>query len=427
MTAREAVQGALRAYRIGAASQSGNYRAELERLAAALPDRRDGALVMQITLGVIRNLTLCDYYIASASSIKLSKIEPQALDILRAAVYQLAFLDKVPKSAAVNEAVSLARKKLNPRAVGFVNAVLRKLSGALPEIARTGDSSAYLALKYSHPEWLTREFIAQLGEEQTGALLTANNTEPPVYARVNTLKTTAERLIDELSGAGIEAAVSALPDTLELRALRDISALVPFKNGEFFIQDPSSTTAALSVGVFPGARIIDACAAPGGKSFAMAIAMQNRGEVLAFDTGKKVSLIKEGASRLGLSIISARAGDSSVRDEALTGTADAVLVDAPCSGFGVIRKKPEIRYKTQEEIAHLPEQALAILTNCAAYVKPGGRLVYSTCTLLKNENEGVVDAFLRVDDGFELKSQMTNWPHIHGWDGFFTAVFERRK
>ena len=425
MNAREAVQGALRAFRSGGVSKNDNYRAELERLTSTFQDRRDAALAMQITLGVIRNLTLCDYYIASASSINLSRIEPQTLDILRSAVYQLAFLNKVPKSAAVNEAVKLARKKLNPRAVSFVNAVLRKLSGNLPEIEQHGDRASFLALKYSHPEWLVREFIAQIGEDQTELLLTANNTEPPVYARVNTLKTTAVRLISELSELGIEAVASTLPDTLELRALRDLTTLEPFKKGEFFVQDPSSTVAALSVGAFSGARVIDACAAPGGKSFAMAIAMQNEGEILAFDTDKKVSLIDEGASRLGLSVISARSGDSSVCDAELIGTADAVLVDAPCSGFGVIRKKPEIRYKTLEEIAHLPSQALAILTNCAAYVKSGGTLVYSTCTLLRSENEDVVDAFLRNSSGFELKSQTTFWPHINGSDGFFTAVFRR--
>ena len=419
MTAREVVINALRVFRSG-----GDYRTELERLGGTLTDKRDMALAMQITLGVIRNLTLCDYYIASASSLRLNKIEPQALDILRSAVYQLAFLDKVPKSAAVNEAVAIARKKLNPRAVGFINAVLRKLSSALPEI-RASNKTAYLALKYSHPEWLVHEFINMLGDKETEELLRANNTEPPVYARVNTLKTTAKALIAELSALGIEAATSELDGTLELRALRDLNTLKPFKNGEFFIQDPSSSRAALAVGAKPGDLIIDACAAPGGKSFTMAIEMQNKGKILAFDTKKKIPLTAEGASRLGLSSVSAQAGDSSVRIDELVGTADAVLVDAPCSGFGVIRKKPEIRFKTPEEIAELPQQALAILENCAAYVKPGGTLVYSTCTLLAPENAGVVEAFLRGAGDFELKSQTTYFPHIHGSDGFFIAVFGR--
>ena len=421
MTAREVVQGALRTFRSNA-----DYRAELEKLSAALPDRRDAALAMQITLGVIRNLTLCDYYISSASSIRLNKIEPQALDILRSAVYQLAFLDKVPKSAAVNEAVAIARKKLNPRAVGFVNAVLRKLSTALPELPQTADKAAFLALKYSHTEWLVREFFNRLGETETEALLIANNTEPPVYARVITLKTTPERLISELSALGIEAVPSELDGTLELRALYDLKTLAPFKKGEFFVQDPSSTRAAIAVGAAEGQRVIDACAAPGGKSFTMAIEMQNKGEIIAFDTEKKVPLIAEGAARLGLSVISARAGDSAARDGSLIKTADAVLVDAPCSGFGVIRKKPEIRFKTREEIAELPAQALAILENCAEYVKPGGTLVYSTCTLQEGENEGVVEAFSRGTSDFVIKSQTTYFPHTSGSDGFFIAVLERQ-
>ncbi|NLB30000.1 MAG: 16S rRNA (cytosine(967)-C(5))-methyltransferase RsmB, partial [Clostridiales bacterium] len=327
MTAREAAHSALRAFRSGR-----DYRAELGNLR----DRREGALAMRIALGVVRNLALCDYYIASASSIKLSRIEPQALDILRAAVYQLAFLDKVPPSAAVNEAVKLARGKLNPRAAGFINAVLRKLSAGLPEIERLPDSASALALRYSHPEWLVREFIAEIGAEQTEVLLKLNNSEPPVYARVNTLKTTPERLSDELSALGIGASMSQLRGTLELRSLRDMTALEPFKRGEFFIQDPSSTMAAMSVGAFPGARVIDACAAPGGKSFAMAIEMRDEGEVLAFDTERRVPRIAEGASRLGLSIISARAGDSSVKNASLVDSADCVLADVPCSGFGVI-------------------------------------------------------------------------------------------
>lgn len=420
MTAREASLGALRAFR-----QNADYRAELLRLSKKLPDRRDQALAAQITLGVVRNLALCDFYIASASSIKMTKIEPQALDILRSAVYQLAFLDRVPKSAVVNEAVKLSRKKLNPRAAGFVNAVLRKLSAGLPEIPGSAGRAEYLSLRYSHPEWLVREFIAEFGEDNTEALLQKNNQEPPVYARVNTLKTTPERLTNELLSLGITAAPSSLPGTLELRSPGDIAALEPFGRGDFFVQDPASTMAALSAGVFPGARVIDACAAPGGKSFAMALEMQNKGEILSFDTGAKVSLIEEGARRLGILIISARAGDSSVLDEALIKTADVVYVDAPCSGFGVIRKKPEIRFKTQEETAHLPGQALAILSNCALYVKPGGTLVYSTCTLRRCENEDVVEKFMENAAAFELRSQETYLPHVHGTDGFFTAVFKR--
>lgn len=424
MTAREAAHSALRVFRIG-----GDYRAELLRLEPRLSDSRDYKLAMRITLGVVRNLTLCDYYIASVSSIKLSKLEPQALDILRAAVYQLAFLDKVPKSAVVDEAVKQARKKLNPRAAGFVNAVLRKLASRLSELpADDAPSKAErFALRYSHPEWLVREFIARIGEDETEALLKINNTEPPVYARVNTLKTSQDRLLAELSALGVEAVPSALPDTLELHSMPSLNTFETFKKGEFFIQDPSSTHAALATGAFSGARVIDACAAPGGKSFAMAIMMQNTGELLAFDAEKKVPLIKSGAERLGLSCIKARAGDSSVRDEGLVGSADIVLVDAPCSGLGVIRKKPEIRFKAQEDIAHLPTQALKILTNCADYVKTGGTLVYSTCTLLRCENEEVVESFLRSERGsaFRLKSQETLWPHRCGFDGFFVAVMQR--
>ena len=420
MTARDAALSALRVFRLG-----GDYRAELESRLSDVADARERALANTITLGVVRNLTLCDYYISSASSIKLGKIEPQALDILRAAVYQLAFLDKIPASAAVNEAVKRARQKLNPRAAGFINAVLRKLSSeALPEVKAAGEIER-LAVLYSHPEWLVREFVSRLGEAETEELLRANNAEPPIYARVNTLKTTQPELADTLTRLGVEVQNSSLDGTLELRGTGNITALEPFIKGEFFVQDPSSTRCALTVGAKSGERIIDACAAPGGKSFALSLEMQNAGEILAFDTDAKLDMINDGARRLGINIISARAGDSSVFDASLENTADAVLVDAPCSGFGVVRKKPEIRYKSEAEIAELPETALAILQNCARYVKPGGRLIYSTCTLLERENEGVVRAFLDGGDSFALRNETMLYPHRDGFDGFFIAVMER--
>ena len=400
--------------------QGRDLRTSLNAATDRVADARDRALAAQIVLGVVRNTALLDYYVASASNVPLRKIEPQALDILRAAVYQIAFLDKVPNSAAVNEAVNEARRKL-PRASGFINAVLRKLGGAIPNVtARTKEDR--LAIMHSHPVWLVREISARLGLREAAELLAANNAEPPVYLRANTLKTTVPQLFAELQEAKLDVTESALSGTLELRAGGEIARLSAFRRGDFFVQDPSSTRAAAALGVKPGDIVIDACAAPGGKSFAMAMMMENRGQIIAFDNEKKLDRIRAGARRLGITIIDARAGDSAVNINDLHGIADCVLVDAPCSGFGVIRKKPEIRFKTEADIVGLPPFQLQILRNCSAYVKPGGRLVYSTCTVLKAENEDVVAAFLAENPNFALEAQTTLWTHREGGDSFFYAV-----
>jgi 16S rRNA (cytosine967-C5)-methyltransferase len=421
VTAREAAHSALGEYR----RRAGADPRELLRGATKNLDSRDAALAARITLGVLRNMALLDYYIASASSLKMNKIEPLALDILRVAVYQLAFLDKVPPSAAVNEAVSIARRRI-PRASGFVNAVLRALtSGALPEVAAATEAER-LAVLYSHPLWLVKKLISTLGEAETALLLAADNAEPPVYARVNTLKIASAELLSLLHGAGIDAEESVIADTLELRGAGEIAELDAFKRGLFFVQDPSSTRAALAAGVKPGDTVIDACAAPGGKSFALAIALENRGRIISCDTPGRVHLIADGAARLGLTNIECAAADAAVFTARFAGLADAVIVDAPCSGFGVMRKKPEIRFKTEEEIAGLPELQLGILSNCASYVKPGGALVYSTCTVLKIENADVVAAFLAQNHDFAPESQAMIWAHRDGGDSFFIAVMRRK-
>jgi 16S rRNA (cytosine967-C5)-methyltransferase len=327
----------------------------------------------------------------------------------------------------VNEAVDAARKRLNPRAAGLINAILRRLTdGGLPEV-HAESATERLAILHSHPVWIVRELIARLGEESAEAELSANNREPPVYARVNTLKITAPALLEELRGAGFDARESALEGTLELYGAGKVSALDTFRRGEFFVQDPSSTRAALALGAGPGDTVLDVCAAPGGKSFALAAAMNNEGRVITCDTPGRVGLIRDGALRLGMTNIEVHAADAMLPDPALFEAADAVLADVPCSGFGVIRKRPEIRFKTDAETAGLPETQLRILLNCASYVKIGGTLVYSTCTLLRRENEDVAEEFLRRGGGgFELRETTSLYAHRDGGDGFFYAVFKKR-
>ncbi|MDR3209698.1 MAG: 16S rRNA (cytosine(967)-C(5))-methyltransferase RsmB, partial [Oscillospiraceae bacterium] len=215
------------------------------------------------------------------------------------------------------------------------------------------------------------------------------------------------------------------PDTLELRAPGDITRFTAFRRGWFFVQDPAAKLAADLCGAMPGQTILDTCAAPGGKSFALALAMRNVGSVLAFDTEKRVPLIRDGAARLGLTCVSARVGDAAKFDPALAASADIVFVDAPCSGFGVVRKKPEIRYKPPESLAALPETQYAILRAASGCVKPGGTLLYATCTLLDAENGDVTARFRRDCPAFTLAEERTLWPHRDGTDGFYICKMSK--
>jgi 16S rRNA (cytosine967-C5)-methyltransferase len=400
-------------------------------------DERDAALTARIFYGVVQNLALCDYYISSFSTVRTSKMEPQILDILRLCVYQLVFMSKIPVNAAVYEGVELAKKYANPRAVGLVNAILRKIAGQLPDQlpAVTGATpTERLSVRYSHPAWLVDAFVDRLGAEGAEALLQANNADAVISARVNTLKTDAQTLITALRQEQVDAAIHPwLPDCLQLTNARSIDRLSTFKEGLFYVQDPAAALAVTAAGARPGMLVIDACAAPGGKSFAAAIDMRDRGRIISCDINEnKLRRVTESAQRMGLKSIETRVMDARVINAELMGTADIVLADVPCSGFGVIRKKPEIRYKPEKETMKLPELQLQIIDSLSGYVKPGGQLLYSTCTLLQRENEDIVTAFLSKHSDFSpepfqlpdpignLKTGMTTlWPHTHGTDGFF--------
>lgn len=407
-------------------------------------DVREAALAARIFYGVVQNLALCDYYISAFSSVKTKIMEPQVLDILRLCVYQLVFMSKIPVNAAVYEGVELAKKYSNPRAAGFVNAILRKMAARLPVHlpAVTGATPCErLSVQYSHPAWLVDAFIERLGVEDAEALLKTNNEEAVMTARVNTLKTDAQTLISALQKERADASLHPwLPDCLELRNTRRIECLRTFSEGHFYIQDPAAILAVAAAGAKPGMFVLDACSAPGGKSFAAAIDMGGLGRIVSCDISeKKLRRVTAGARRLGIEIIETRVMDARVNNTNFVGKADIVLADVPCSGFGVIRKKPEIRYKPQHETAGLPELQLQIISNLSQYVKPGGILLYSTCTLLKRENEDIIESFLdaRSDfypESFELpepagKSVLgmtTLWPHIHGTDGFFICRLRRK-
>lgn len=405
---------------------------------------RDAALAARLLYGTVQNELLCDFYLRRFSSVRLKKLSPRVHACLRMGIYQLALLDRIPPHAAVSETVELVRRycHADERTVSFANGVLRAAARAVEEkalpVLNCPDKESYYALRYSHPEWLVRRLSAQLGQKTTETILAANNAETPVSVRVNTLRCTAEQAAAELTAAGFTVEPHpAVPDIL-LCSGGDVAALLAFTEGRISVQDAASAVAACVAAPKAGDTVIDCCAAPGGKSFAMAAAMQDKGKILSCDIYEhKLEKIRQGASRLGISCIEAVLADASVLHAPWRELADVVLCDVPCSGLGIIRKKPEIRYKDEHAIETLPVLQARILQNCAQYVKAGGTLVYSTCTILQSENEDVVRAFLTENTDFRAVSwshpvccdvqdgMVTLLPGIHQTDGFFIAKLRK--
>ena len=436
-TARTAALRVLVNCRTAAAWADASLKAQIDRDGL---DRQEAALCSRIVYGVLQNRLLLDFYIGAYCSQKPEHLQPPLLEILRIGAYQILFLEKVPDSAAVNTSVELAKLSGRGKASGLVNAVLRKISlnkQNLPPIPDR-DETRYLSIRYSHPRWLVKRLLAWLGREDAEAFLAADNAVAPLTVQVNPLKTTPEELTAALEGAGVRVRPHPwVPGCLELENSGNLTALPGFREGHFLVQDPAARLVSLAAGVKPGDRVLDVCAAPGGKSFSAAFAMEDTGFVLSCDLHEnKLKRIREGADRLGLRCMETAAVDGRVRRPEWEGAFDAVLVDAPCSGLGIIRKKPDIREKKLDELFALPVIQAAILDNAAAYVRPGGTLVYSTCTILPEENEQVTDAFLAEHPNFSRENlprpmdapegQLTLWPQRHGTDGFYICRMKRR-
>lgn len=382
-------------------------------------DGRDAALAARLFYGVLQNLTLCDFYIALFAK---GKLEPKVRDILRLGVYQIVFMDRVPVRAAVSQSVLLCKKGGYDRASGLVNAVLRRIGehiNQLPEPPGEG-TAEYLSVKYSHPLWIAEELIGLRGYEGAEAVLMANNAEVPVYIQTNTLKTTPEQLLAAVGGKMHDS----IPGCILLENPGDITKSDAFCNGWFYVQDPAAHMAVSMADIRPGMRVLDTCSAPGGKSFAAAIAMENTGEVLSRDiSGNKLNLVMDGADRLGLSVVETKEGDAR---EISGSDYDVVIADVPCSGLGVIRKKPDIRFRTKEELDSIPELQEELLESIATAVKPGGVLLYSTCTWRERENQGVTEHFLAAHPEFIKEQERTFWPDLDGTDGFYVCRMKRK-
>lgn len=385
--------------------------------------REDKAFISALVYGVLDRKITLDYVLAKFIKTPLKKVAPFTVYVLRTALYQIMFMDKVPESAAVNEAVKLIKKSRESRNSSFVNGVLRAIlreEAILPQ----GDSINDLSVRYSCPLWIVESFLKDYGFENTLSLLEECLKPAPTVLRVNTLKISAAELKQKLSEMGIETAFGDIENSLLLSKGIDIGNNSLFKEGFFHVQDLSSQRAVSVLCPKQGERVLDLCASPGGKSFTMAEYMDNKGEIVSCDLyEQRVKLIADGAKRLSLNIIKPTVSDATVFNENL-GKFDCILCDVPCSGLGVIRRKPDIKYKPQEDFKALEEIQLKILKNSVKYLKPKGRILYSTCTLRREENEKLVISFLKEYNSFKLVEEATLMPHLNGTDGFYYALIE---
>ncbi len=389
-------------------------------LAASSLEGADRGLYTRLVYGVTERRITLDYIIGKYSRLPADKLDPDVRCALRIGLYQLLWMDKIPEHAAVAESAGLVAS----RSTGFVNAILRSFLRdgkryALPD--KTADFFAYLSVAYSVPRDLCVLLHESVGDE-IESLLEAMNREPLVSLRVNRLKIDTDEAAVRTGGEKSKIA----PDVITVQTLDDI-VKSGVDEGLWFVQDEASRITAAEVGAVPGDLVIDTCACPGGKSFSMAIDMRNTGKLYSFDLHKnKLSLIESGAAKLGITVIETGARDAKTPDERLIGKADRVLCDAPCSGLGVIAKKPDIRYKDLSTVGRLPEVQYPVLCGASEYVRPGGTLVYSTCTIHKAENEEIVEKFLANYPAFNLEAMRTFYPHRDHCDGFFFAKMTKK-
>ena len=406
---------------------------------AFCPDSTDCAFISRLVYGVTERKITLDYIISGCLSQPISKLKKEVLVILRLGTYQLVFSDKIPASAAVNESVKLAKNNKCGFATGLVNAVLRKVANDGFTIPEDTDNVKRISVLYSAPEELVKFLSYHYGESNAEEFLKAALQPKKIMIRVNTVKTTPEELKYLLEKEGVGVSETSVPNAFQINVNKAVYELESYKKGLFHVEDISSQLCIEALAPFENCTMIDVCAAPGGKSFTAAEYMNNKGVLYSCDIYEsRTDLIKEGAERLGLDCIKPFVNDASQFNENFP-KADRVLCDVPCSGMGIISKKPEIKYKKLDDIKELLPIQRKILETASKYVKNGGRLVYSTCSVNPNENRKICDAFLKehpeftsvkalphiertVDEGDYLTLMM----HKNNCDGFFIAVFDRK-
>lgn len=389
--------------------------------------RQDSALASFLIYGVLQRKLTLDYVLKTFTDKGFNKIHPFVLSVMRVGAYQLLFTDKIPASAAINEAVKIVKSSKQRFAAGFCNAVLRKIADNREELLKTISQSDNPMVKYSCPKELYLSLEKDYSSEFANDFLSESLLSPKTYAAVNLSKTDYETISSSLLEKGIVCEKDEDAKTaFTIKNAGSVENLSEFKNGLFFIQDKASQIAIQNLRLEENMRVLDVCAAPGGKSFTSASLIKNSGEIVSCDIYEaRVGLIKNGADRLGFSNIKPLCNDASQYNKAL-GEFDRVICDVPCSGLGVIRRKPEIKYKKIADYADLPKIQFDILSASANYLKREGILIYSTCTVRCAENEDVVSKFLSENKEFELIKSQTLSPKQNGTDGFFYSVLKRK-
>ena len=438
MSARKTALDALIACRKDGAWSNGVLK---EYIARDRLDRRDAALATRLCYGVLQNRGMLDFYLQQLLTGKIKDLHPMVRDILHMGLYQLYKMDKIPESAAVNESVDLAKKYCRKQrfAPGLVNGVLRNAVRNKEKLQQP----VTLEDRYSHPGKLVTLLGDYVGQEKLESMLEANNGIPQTVVQVNTLRIPTADLMKRLEQEDVTAKLHPwMPDCLVLGNTGNLEKLQSFKDGLFYVQDAAGKLSVLCAGIpaNENIRVLDCCAAPGGKSFAASIAMEGKGKITSCDVhAHKVELIRNGAERLGFTCVTAQQQDATQNHAGWQEWMDVVLADVPCSGYGIIRKKPDIRYKDPATMADLPALQLQILEKQAEYVKKGGVLLYSTCTLVKAENEGVVESFLARHADFAAEplplpdvfpknttGMLALIPGQYDTDGFFIAKLRRK-
>jgi len=369
-------------------------------------DSRDVGFISEIVYGTISWRLTIDEIIKKHSNIRIKKISPWILNVLRMSIYQILFLDKVPKSAAANEGVNLSKRYGHRASSNFVNAILRKIESKDYEaFFEIKDDVERISKTTSMPEWIVKRLLKQNAVEKVEQICQASNLRPKLYARVNILKTNKQLLMKELKEEGICAKEAELGHFLLLEGVRNIEELKEFQEGKFTIQDEMAGYIPEFLNPQPNEKILDACSSPGGKTTYMAELMKNQGEIIAWDLHEhRIKLVDRAAQRLGIHIIQTKIKDATIYEEEYNQHFDKILLDVPCLGIGVIKRKPDIKWKRKEaDIIEITKIQEKILENCSKYLKSGGKMVYSTCSILKEENEEMIYRFIKNNPDFEIE------------------------
>ena len=426
MTARELALNVL--YKIEVGEGYSNITLDKELNNSDL-SKVDKALASEIVYGVLTWKMTLDEIVKRYSSIRLKKISPWIINVLRMGIYQIAFLDKIPESAAVNEGVKLAKKYGHEASAKFTNAILRKISKNEYELLKdylkttVYEDEEIIAILTSHPVWMVSKLLHDYDKEFVLDLLKSNNITPDITIRANTLKTTRDELIKLFELKGIECKKGNLPDSIKLKRLSQ------FDDQLFVVQDEAAQLACIKLDPKENEMVLDACSSPGGKTTYLAAIMKNTGEVDAWDIHEhRVELVKQICKKLDVKNVIATVADATEYHLGLKEKYDKVLLDVPCSGIGVIRKKPDIKWTRNESDLELLRETQSQILECGGeYLKVGGTLVYSTCTVFKDENEKQIKQFLNKHDEFELIDEVKLFPNVDNTDGFYIAKLTKTK